>query len=70
MEEILNHRYPDHKLPTNIYLDDVGVKGDDVDVLLDDTVEAILRIAKAGLMVNLTKSVIAADTMKVMGHIW
>jgi hypothetical protein len=70
METILNGDYPDHKIPTNIYLDDVGVKGDEIDQLLEDTVEAILRIARAGLMVNLVKSVIAAESTKVMGHIW
>lgn len=70
METILNKDYPGHQIPTNIYLDDVGVKGNEVRPLLDDTIEAIVRIARAGLMVNLTKSVIAADSTKVMGHIW
>ena len=34
MESILNQEGME-KLPTNIYLDDVGLKGDDLDLLLD-----------------------------------
>ena len=34
MESIL-HEEGTEKLPTNIYLDDVGLKGDDLDILLD-----------------------------------
>jgi hypothetical protein len=70
METILNDPEAERKLPTNIYLDDVGVKGDSIPSLLSDTVAAIARLAGAGLMVNLSKSVIAAHTTKVMGHIW
>ena len=31
MEDIINGSYPESPLPTNIYLDDVGVKGDDIE---------------------------------------
>ena len=34
IESIL-HEERTKKLPTNIYLDDVGLKGDDLDILLD-----------------------------------
>ena len=34
MESIL-HEEGTEKLPTNIYLDDVGLKGDDLGILLD-----------------------------------
>ena len=70
MDTILAGTKADTKVPTNIYLDDVGIKGNTIDQLLTDTVAAIARIAKAGFMVNLSKSIIAAHTTKVMGHIW
>jgi hypothetical protein len=65
MEEVLGK-----DLPTNVYLDDVGTKGDEIPKLIDDTAEVIIRLAVAGLMVNLAKSIIAATEQKLMGHLW
>ena len=51
----------------SIYLDDIGLRGDDMDQLLADSVTAIGRLAEAGCMINLAKSVIGTTSAKVVG---
>jgi ribonuclease HI len=53
MESILGE-----DLPVSVYLDDIGLRGNDLDLLLQQTLEAIRRLAAAGCMLNLGKSVI------------
>ena len=56
------------QLPCTIYLDDIAAFGDDPVQKLSDAVEAIIRLARAGFMVNLTKSHIAERLLKILGH--
>jgi hypothetical protein len=48
-------------------LDDFTVTNDDVDSCLEETFEAIRRLATAGAMVSLKKSIICAEEGKVLG---
>ena len=43
-------------MPATVYLDDIAIYGDDPDQVLRDTAESMLRLAKAGFMINLKKS--------------
>ena len=56
MESILKGKAGDHALPVIVYLDDITVYGDMVSQVLEDTAEAIKRLASAGFMINLKKS--------------
>ena len=38
--------------------------------MLEDTLEAIRRLTKAGFMINLKKSHLVEDSAKVLGHLW
>ena len=38
--------------------------------MLEDTLEAIRRLTKAGFMINLKKSHLVEDSAKVLGHFW
>ena len=38
--------------------------------MLEDTLEAIQRLTKAGFMINLKKSHLVEDLAKVLGHYW
>ena len=58
------------KLPIVVYLDDVAVYGDDEAQLLEDTAEAVKRLATFGFMLNLKKSQLAHAAAKVLGHQW
>ena len=69
MESILG-RPGETSLPVSIYLDDIGLRGDDMDQLLADSVTAIGRLAEAGCMINLAKSVIGTTSAKVVGQRW
>ena len=42
-------------LPVVIYLDDIAVYGDTQEQVLEDTLEAVKRLAAAGFMLNLHK---------------
>jgi len=53
-----------------VYLDDIQVSEDEVHKCLVDTADAIGRIAQAGAMVNLDKSVICTTRAKIVGHRW
>jgi len=53
-----------------IYLDDFTVTSDEVEACLDQTFEAIRRLATAGAMVSLKKSIICAGQGKVLGQRW
>ena len=53
-----------------VYLDDIAVFGDNQERVLEDTLEAIQRLTRAGFMINLTKSQLVEDTAKVLGHQW
>ena len=46
----------ERKLPVTVYLDDITVHGDDPEQVLTDTAEAMIRLARAGFMINLKKS--------------
>ena len=38
--------------------------------MLEDTLEAIRRLTRAGFMINLKKSHLVEDSSKVLGHLW
>lgn len=38
--------------------------------MLEDTLEVIRRLARAGFMINLSKSQLVETTAKVLGHKW
>ncbi len=57
-------------LPLTVYLDDIAVYGDDPDEVLDNTAEAMNRLAQAGFMINLKKSHLCQETLKILGHRW
>ena len=38
--------------------------------MLEDTLEAIRRLTKAGFMINLKQSHLVEDSAKVLGHFW
>ena len=38
--------------------------------MLEDTLEAIRRLTKAGFMINFKKSHLVEDSAKVLGHFW
>ena len=53
-----------------VYLDDIAVYGDEQAQVLEDTLEVIRRLTKAGFMINLKKSHLVEDSAKVLGHFW
>ena len=53
-----------------VYLDDIAVFGDDQDQLLQDTQEAMKRLASFGFMLNLKKSQLVQQGARVLGHRW
>lgn len=57
-------------LPATVYLDDIAIFGDDPDEVLANTAEAMLRLAKAGFMINLKKSHLCETSLKILGHRW
>ena len=70
VESVLEGEPGDRRLPVVVYLDDIAVFGDDQGQVLEDTLEAIRRLTKAGFMINLKKSQLVEDAAKVLGHHW
>lgn len=70
MEDVLRGSPGDRRLPVVVYLDDIAVYGDDQEQVLEDTLEAIRRLTKAGFMINMTKSQLVESTAKILGHQW
>ena len=58
------------KLPCVVYLDDIAVYGDTREEVLKHTAEAIRRLAAAGFMINLKKSKLCCDRLRILGHQW
>ena len=61
---------PQTPLNCDIYLDDFTVSDDSLDGCLDQTYEAIKRLADAGAMLSMKKSIIGADEGRILGHRW
>ena len=57
-------------LPATVYLDDIAIFGDEAEEVLANTAEAMLRLAKAGFMINLKKSHLCEESLKILGHRW
>ena len=57
-------------LPVCILLDDVTCCANDVAQCVQDTVDAIVRLATAGAMIGLYKGIIAAEEVEFMGDWW
>ena len=53
-----------------IYLDDIAIFCDNQDQLLQDTQEAMKRLASFGFMLNLKKSQLVQQGARVLGHRW
>lgn len=70
VEDVLQGKPGDRRLPVVVYLDDIAVYGDSQDAVLEDTLEAIRRLTAAGFMINLTKSQLVESAAKVLGHNW
>lgn len=70
VEDVLRGEPGERRLPVVVYLDDIAVYGDDQDQVLEDTLEAIRRLTKAGFMINMTKSQLVESTAKILGHKW
>ena len=70
VEDVLRGKPGDRPLPVVVYLDDIAVYGDDQDQVLDDTLEVVRRLTRAGFMINLGKSQLVEDAAKVLGHHW
>ena len=70
VESVLRGGTGDRPLPVVVYLDDIAVFGDDQEQVLEDTLEAIGRLTRAGFMINLKKSQLVEDAAKVLGHQW
>ena len=58
------------KLRCTVYLDDIAVFGDSIEEVLEATAEVIRRLARAGFMVNLKKSHLCEEALKILGHRW
>ena len=56
MESVLHGGPDDRPLPVVIYLDDKAIYGDTREQVLEDTLEAVKRLAAASFMLNLRKS--------------
>ena len=56
VESILEGKAGDCTLLVVVYLDDITVYGNMVNQVLEDTAEAMKRLASAGFMINLKKS--------------
>ena len=56
MESVLRGGPDDRPLPVVVYLDDIAVYGDTQEEVLEDTLEAVKRLAAASFMLNLRKS--------------
>ena len=61
VESVLKGKPGDRSLPVVVYLDDIVVYGDEQAQVLEDTLEAIRRLTKAGFMINLKKSHLVED---------
>jgi hypothetical protein len=57
-------------LPTNVYLDDIGVRGDVLWQIMRDSADAIIKLAEAGAMINMRKTLIAIKEGKLLGDYW
>jgi hypothetical protein len=69
MEQIVNSKdLP--PLNCDIYLDDFTVSDDSLDRCLEQSVEAIRRLAMAGAMVSMKKSILGAVEGRILGHRW
>ena len=70
MESVLRGGPDDRPLPVVVYLDDIAVYGDTQEEVLEDTLEAVKRLAAAGFMLNLRKSQLVQAAAQVLGHLW
>jgi hypothetical protein len=61
---------PREQLSCHVYLDDFTITSNTLEGCLQQTLEAVKRLAEAGAMVNLKKSKVGGLTGKVLGHHW
>ena len=73
VESVLKGKAGDRALPVVylvVYLDDITVYGDTFNQVLENTAEAMKRLALAGFMINLKKSHLLEQKAKILGHMW
>ena len=70
VESVLHGGPDDHPLPIVIYLDDIAMYGHTQEQVLEDTLEAVKRLAATGFMLNLCKSQLIRAAAQVLGHLW
>ena len=70
VESVLHGGPDNHPLPIVIYLDDIAMYMDTQEEVLEDTLEAVKRLAAASFMLNLHKSQLFQATAQVLGYLW
>ena len=70
VESVLRGEEGERQLPAVVYLDDITVHGDTLEQVMEDTLEVIRRLTKAGFMINLKKSKLGHQATRVLGHQW
>ena len=70
VESVLCGGPDDRPLPIVVYLDNIAMYGDTQEEVLEDTVEAVKRLATTSFMLNLHKSQLVQATAQVLGHLW
>ena len=68
VESVVKGEAGDRPLPVVVYLDDIAVFGESQEQVLEDMLEVVRRLTKAGFMINLKKSHLVEDAAKVLGH--
>ena len=68
VESVLKGKPGEEELPVLAYLNNIEGFGDSVGEVLRVTSEAMKRLARAGLMINLRKSHLVQTQAKVLGH--
>ena len=70
VESVLFGGLDDCPLPIVVYLDDIAVYGDTQEEVLEDTLEAVKRLATTGFMLILCKSQLVQAVVQVLRHLW
>ena len=70
VESVLRSGPDNRPLPVVVYLDDIAVYGDTQEQVLEDTLEAVKRLATTGFMLDLCKSQLVQAAAQVLGHLW
>ena len=70
VESVLHSGLDNLPLPVLIYLDEIAMYGDTQEDMLEDTLEAVKRLAMASFMLNLHKSQLVQAAVQGLRHLW